>query len=217
MKNVVKDFRIDNSKMLVKSQVFLNAFINNKAIFIAKSPVLEDPFAAEFQSAIDFAKHLPFPDEINSIISVIVESLKEKMIVAQSKLQVLYMYVKIGWDSDDKIESFGRNKYQKSRKSYSKMIDLLKLANRKAELVENKTVLLSVGYTQLEIDELNAIADEIKALFLKLNDLKSNRYIQTNQRITAMNDVWKFMQKVNKVSKIAFINNPAMIKLFSLY
>lgn len=97
------------------------------------------------------------------------------------------------------------------------MIDLLKLANRKAELVENKTVLLSVGYTQLEIDELNAIADEIKALFLKLNDLKSNRYIQTNQRITAMNDVWKFMQKVNKVSKIAFINNPAMIKLFSLY
>lgn len=217
MKEVLRDFRINDSTMLIKSQVFLNAFIVRKALFTANFPNLADPFANEFQIAIDLADDLPFPWEINGEITSIVYEIKQKMILGQRNLQILFSYVNIGWESEAKMNEFGKNKYLKARENYNKMIDLLKLAFNTAQESENKTVLLNVGYSQIQIDELNTLANEIDAMLLQLNEAKSNRYILTEERITAMNNVWAFMKRLNKASKVVFVDNPAMLKLFLLY
>lgn len=217
MKEILRDFRMNDSKMLVKSQVFLNAFIEKKALFVANFPNLGDPFADEFQLAIDLAEHLPFSWEINGEITSIVYEIKQKMSFGQRNLQILFSYVNIGWESEAKMNEFGKNKYLKARENYNKMIDLLKLAYNTAQESENKAMLLSVGYSQIQIDELNTLANELDAMLLQLNEMKSNRFVLTEQRITAMNNVWTFMKRLNKASKVAFVDNPAVLKLFLLY
>lgn len=217
MKDLKRMYVTNDIDMLVRSQVILNAFIQKKALFVASFPHLADPFADEFQVAIDEADALPFSDEVNGEISNIVEELKMKMVIAQRNLQILFNYVKVGWESKAKLNEFGKNKYQNARSSYSKMIDLLELAFITAEETNNKTVLLNIGYSQSQIDELNTLANEIDALLLQLNELKSNRYVLTEQRIKAYNTVWEFMKRVNKASKVVFVDNPAMTKTFLLY
>ncbi len=217
MKVKQRKFLIGDLEMLEKSQVFLNAFIERKALFVAKFPNLTDPFADEFQVAIDFADSLPSSDEINGEISEIVFNLKEKMAFGQRNLQILYSYVNIGWESVAKMNEFGKNKYLKARENYGKMIELLELAFNTAQESENKAVLLNVGYSQIQIDELNILANEIDAMLLQLNEMKSNRFVLTEERIMAMNNVWTFMKRLNKASKVVFVDNPAMLKLFLLY
>jgi len=217
MKVKQRKFLIGDLEMLEKSQVFLNAFIKEKAIFVAKFPNLTDPFADEFQVAIDFADSLPSSYEINTLISVAVEKLRKKMALAQKDLQILFNYVNIGWESVAKMNEFGKNKYLKARENYGKMIELLELAYNTAQESENKAVLLNVGYSQVQIDELNTLANELDAMIMQLNEMKSNRFVLTEERITAMNNVWTYMKRLNKASKVVFVDNPAMLKLFLLY
>lgn len=217
MKDKQRFYQLKDIDMLQKSQVILNAFIQNKAIFLANFPNLADPFADEFQIAIDEADALPFSDEVNAQISVLVEKMRKKLLIAQKNLQILFNYVKVGWESKAKLNEFGKNKFQKARNSNGKMIDLLELSFNTAEEIDNKTVLLNIGYSQVQIDELNTLASELKTLFLQLNEMKNNRYVLTEKRIEAYNKVWEFMKQINRASKVVFVDNYAFTQLFLLY
>lgn len=214
--SVNRNFIMSDSQLLVKATVFLHLFEENKAQMVALFPQLADPFADEFQAAIDYAESMPFSNKITSEISVSVDQIGKKMADAREAIQKLYMYVRIGWATKVKLKAFGQDDYTAARNKYLNMIDLLILCNRMANETENNTVLLNVGYTQADIDGLATLSNEIKALHDEIEDLKSNRLEQTLTRITAMNNVYAFMQKLNKASKIAFPNNPAMIQVFQL-
>jgi hypothetical protein len=217
MDKLLYEFNMDTLQMLQRAQVFHNAFVIDQADFVADFPDLDNPFAADFQTAIDNADAIPSGAEVDAEIAVKTEELNAKLPLAQKALQKLYMYVEITWNSKARENEFGRNKYVKARNSQVRMKELLELAHRRAEVAANKTALLAKGYTQLAIDELKVIETEIDTLNAEQEDMMSARLVKTEDRVKAFNMVWEYMQSINKASKVTFADSPAKIEQYLLY
>lgn len=217
IKKVERDYTMEDLDMLQLAQVFHDNFIIDKTAFTAAFPILADPFAANFQTAIDTADDIPSGGEVDSEIAVITEELNAKMPEARAALQKLFTYTEITWDSAAKTNSFGKNKYEKARQSQLKIKELLELAHRQAEITENKTPLIAAGYTQGDIDELETLMDAIDELNRDQELALSDRGTKTEVRVTAMNAVWEFMRQINKTSKVVFVDSPAKLDMYLLY
>ncbi len=216
-KNIIRDYNMDDLEMLQLAQVFHNNFILDKTAFTTAFPHLNDPFAVDFQTAIDMADDIPSAAEVDSEIAVITESLNAKLPLARNALQKLFTYADVAWDSVAKTNSFGKNKYDRARNSQVKMKELLELAHRQAEITANKTELITAGYSQAAIDELETLMNEIDTLNAQQEDALSERGTKTEVRIKALNAVWDYMKQINKTSKVVFVDSPAKLVLYLLY
>jgi hypothetical protein len=214
---IIREYDMDDLLMLQRAQVFHDNFITDQATFVADFPHLATPFETEFQTAIDDADDLPSGAEVDGEIAVITEQLNDQLPIARKALQKLYTYVELAWNSKARDNEFGRNKYEKSRNSQIKMKELLELAHRVAEKPANKTALLAVGYTQGAIDELQTIENEIDSLNALQEEKLSSRGVKTETRIKAFNNVFSYMQSINKASKVTFADSQAKIDQYMLY
>jgi hypothetical protein len=203
--------------MLQRAQVFHNAFVNDKATFVADFPHLDDPFAANMQTAIDGADAIPSASEYDAQISAVTFDLNEQLPLGRKAAQKLYSYVELVWPKGQKNNIFARNKYEKARQSQIGMKELLEQAHRNADLPEFKTPLLAAGYTQAAIDEMKTISDAIDTLNEQQEDMLAKRIDKSYERISAYNAVWEFMQKINKASKVTFEDNSAKLEMYLLY
>lgn len=214
---IERDYTMDDLAMLVRAQVFHNAFVIDKATFVADFPHLDDPFAADFQTAIDAADAIPSSQEIDGQIVEATFNLNEQLPIARKALQKLYTYIDIVWPKGQKNSLFGRIKYEKVRQSHSGLKELLEQGHRQAEVPAQKTELLAAGYTQAAIDELQTIMTTIDTLLAEQEDLKGARFEKTRNRILALNHVWSFMKQINVASKVSFAENTAKLELYLLY
>lgn len=215
--SVEREYDIEDLLMLERAQVFHDNFVDDKAAFTADFPHLADPFAGDFQAAIDAADAIPLSSTVEAQIAVVTEQLNDQMPLGRKALQKLYTYVELVWNSKARDNEFGRNKYEKARSSQVKMKELLELANAAAEVPANKTELLAAGYTQAAIDELLTIMTAIDTLNAQQEKLLSGRGVKTETRIKAYNAVWDFMKQINKASKVTFEDSPAKIEQYLLY
>lgn len=214
---IQKDFSMDYNDMLERAQVFHDSFVVDKATFTAAFPHLADPFADDFQDDIDAADAIPSGAEVDSEISVITEQLEAQLALGRKALQKLFTYADIVWDSVAKTNTFGKNRYGKSRTSQIKMKELLETAHRKATEVTNQAALIAGGYTLADIAELATIRDAIDDLNAEQEDMKAARGEKTEQRIIAYNKVWGYMMKINQASKVVFVDSPAKLSEYLLY
>lgn len=217
IKKIEREYNMDDLDMLELAQVFHGNFLIDKTAFTAAFPILADPFAADFQTAIDAADDVPSGAEVDSLIAIVTEELNAKLPLARAALQKLFTYADLTWNSSAKTNSFGKNRYEKARQSQVKLKELLELAHRQADSVANKADLITAGYLQVDIDELETLMEAIDTLNAQQELELSNRGIQTEARVTAMNAVWEFMRQINKTSKVVFVNSPAKLDLYLLY
>ena len=216
-KSLVRDYNMDDLDMLELAQVFHDNFVVDETAFVAAFPILDAPFAANFQTAIDAADDIPSGAEVDSLIAVKTEELNAQLPLARTALQKLFTYTDLTWNSVAKTNSFGKNRYEKARQSQVKLKELLELAHRQAEVAANKADLIASGYTQVDIDELETLMNAIDTLNGEQEMELSNRGIQTQVRVTAMNAVWEFMRQINKTSKVVFVDSPAKLDMYLLY
>lgn len=216
-KSIVREYNMEDLDMLELAQVFHGNFLIDQAAFVAAFPILDDPFAANFQTAIDAADAIPSGAEVDSLIAIVTEELNAKMPLARAALQKLFTYADLTWNSSAKTNSFGKNRYEKARNSQVRIKELLELAHRQAEVVANKAALIASGYLQVDIDALETLMHEIDTLNSQQELELSNRGTQTEVRVTAMNAVWEFMRQINKTSKVVFVDSPAKLDLYLLY
>ena len=199
------------------AQVFQNSFEIDLADFTADFPTMDATFAAEMQTAIDDADAFPSGDEIESEIAVVTEELNAQLPLGRKSLQKLYTYVELAWGSKAKDNAFGRSKYLVGHRSQMGMKNLLDLGYRQAQIAGNKAELLAIGYTQTAIDELKTIADAIEILSEKQEDMYSESMVVTEHRVQAYNSVWGFMKRINRASKVTYVDSPAKLKQYMLY
>lgn len=214
---IEREYSLEDLQMLQRAQVFHNNFIVDKAAFVADFPHLDDPFAADFQTAIDDADAIPSAAEYDAEIAAVTFDLNEQLPLGRKAAQKLYTYVELVWPKGQKNNIFARNKYEKARQSQLGMKELLEQAHRNADKTEYKTPLLAAGYTQTAIDELKTISDTIDTLNEQQEDMLSQRIDKSYERITAYNNVWDYMKKINKASKVTFADNAAKLEMYYLY
>jgi len=217
--NTQREYGIEDLDMLTKAQAIHNLFVNDKSIFISYITTFEDPYAVNFQTAINTADDIPSDREIVEDIGIMTEQMNDMMEDCRNLLQELYMYVKICFpDSPARMKKFGQGEdYSKAYQSYTKMRELMDKAYRSANSPEYKSQLIDKGYTQAKINNLQTKTNELDTLIGNYEEAKSDRLIITEDRIKSMNIVWNYMKTISDSSKIIFRDSPAKIQQYMLY
>lgn len=217
-KRLQRDYRKDDLKMLQQAQVFHDMFVEHESEFVARFPGFAPPFASEMQTAIDDADALPLDSGEAGWIWVATEELQAEMETARKALQTLFAYVGIAFDTNRTVlKAFGKSDYSQLRGNYLRMMDLLDKAHRQAEAAEYKAALIAAGFTQADIDGLQATKTTIGLLCVKQEDAKTQRVLATEKRVETYNMVWGLMEKISAASRVAFADSPAMLRTFMLY
>ena len=214
---IERNYNMIDLEMLQLAQLFHNLLVTDKAHFVSAFPIFADPFAENFQIAIDAADAIPSGAEVDSNIAVITETLMLKMPTARSALQKLFSYSQFAFNSVAVTDAFGKNKYLKSRQSHIMLKGLLELAHRRANDAEYKPGLIAVGYQQSDIDELLTVAQQMGTLISDQRAAMAERWVTTGDRVSSYNSVWEFMRLINTASKVVFATSPAKLRAYLLY
>lgn len=212
-----RSYNLDDLEMLQKAQVFHDNYVEDEALFQAAFTKFGLTYAADFQTKIDDADAIPSGDEVEADIIYLTNQIEEKMVVARTAMQKLFTYVEVAFNDSGMMQKFGRHLYERARGSHMKMKELLERGHRKASDASYQADLLAAGYTAADITQLATLRDEIAALNVEQEDLKDDRGDKTQERITAYNAVWAYMEELNQASKVVFADNPAKLTQYLLY
>ena len=217
IEDVQREYNMDDLQMLQRAQVFHNGFEDDKLVFSQAFPALADPFAADFQTAIDDADALPSAAEVASMSKYVTEQLNDKMPIARDLMQKLFTYSDWAWNSKAKTEQFGKLEYGKVYNDHNDMKEVLETAARNAMIADNRTALEAAGMPTTLPSEIAALMNAMDNLIEQQQDMLRGTKFKTQQRIEAYNTVWGFMKKINQASKVVFSSNPAKLDFYLLY
>ena len=218
VKERIRDYNKADDLMLEQAQTMCNLFTTDKADFIAMYTGLADPFAADFQTAIDDAQAIPLVSEELAELAVKTEVVDNALEAARVQYVKLASYVKLLYpDSKAKQDTFGLDEYDKVRMSQTKMYDLMQRAYKKASDLTTAAALIALGFVQAEIDALNTLGLALYDANEDQEEFKKIIKVRTEDRVKAYNAVWAFMVKVSNASKQVYINDYAKQQNYLLY
>ena len=214
---VVRLFRKSDEEVLQQSDVLMDSFLANKSQFVERFSDLADPFALEWATATTTARELPSDYEMVNEQAKATQNMKTLMQQGRNLFLTVMLYTQLAFPDDRAVlQLFGQPQYHGVRNNHLKLPVLLRSTFTQVSKPEYKTALLSKGMKEAEIDSLDSLAGEIIAQ----NDIQQNakkaRLLATNQRIAAMNVVWKKMALVCQCAKLVFQDDAAKYNLFLL-
>ena len=217
-KEIEREYRKADDTMLEQSQTMHNNFVNDKATFVIRVPDLDDPFAPNWQLAINDADALPQDDVVVDEQKLKTQNVDQLMENGRDQYGNLVFYVKRAYpDNTGVLGVFGQGQYDKARNNQLKLINLLERAYAKANSADYKPALLAKGYTQDEIDALNTTRNALHSANIQQENAKSGRGVTTQERIEAYNKVWGNMKSVSDAADLVFAANYAKWKQYLLY
>ena len=202
---VLRDFNKPDEEMLQQSTVQQALFVENKKKFTERFPQLNDPFADEWNAAIVAARNM-LPDYASlanqTTQTTGIEALMEQ---ARMSYQTLMLYTQLAFPGDTAVlQLMGQSQYNTSRNSQTKLPTLLHTAYMQASKPDCLAALRAKGMQETDIDALESLAQSIVNLNFLQEKSKTDRSIDTNQRIKAMNAVWNKMALVCQGAKLVF-------------
>lgn len=215
---VKRNYYFPDDRMLEQSQVMLAMFESDKAAFTALYPYLADPFAAEWQQAIDSAHALPLARAETANQKVATENMKNKMAEARDFFGRFASYVRLLFpDSEASQGIFGLDDFRAVRFSAPRLSELLHFAYEQANDAAYKADLIALGFTAADIAKLDTLSAELYSLYLEQDEIRTWNRVLTEERVKAYNKVWDFSRKVAYASKQVFEWEYAKLQTYMLY
>lgn len=213
-----KKFAMPFDKVLSLGYVFYNQFLEKKSEFTAFSNSFADPFAADFISELKAADNLPINVDDLAHQGSLTMMLRKKLAESVQFYSRFMQYVKLAWgNSSPELDVFGRNEFNRERNQALKMVHILSLANKLAEMPEYKPNLLAVGFSQSDITHLQTLSTELDMALSERDGFMSASSRRSQERIDAFNKFWGKMVLISKTAKMIFEDSPALVKTFRLY
>jgi hypothetical protein len=214
---VVRLFRKSDEEVLQQSDVLMDSFLANKSQFVERFSDLADPFALEWATATTTARELPSDYETVNEQAKATQNMKTLMQQGRNLFQAVMFYTQLAFPDDRAVlQLFGQPQYHGVRNNHLKLPVLLRSAFTQVSKPEYKTALLAKGMKEAEIALLDSLAEAIIAQGNVQQNAKKARLLATNQRIAAMNVVWKKMALVCQCAKLVFQDDAAKYNLFLL-
>ena len=82
---------------------------------------------------------------------------------------------------------------------------------------KHKDILLTAGYNQTKIDELNRLTNQLDTANIDQQVFIKERARLTSQRKILMNEVWAVIQHICKVGKIIYVNDYGHYQQYVMY
>lgn len=214
---ISRSYHISDEEVLLRSDLKLVLFVENKNPFVDRFSQLADPFAQEWGSANNFARSIA-PDYASlANQSSQTDALKALVSQGANLYQSLILYVKLAFPINASVlRLFGQHQYAAARNSQLKLPVLLHMAHTEASKPEYKTALIAKGMKEPEIEALKTMAESITAQNVIQEKAMKDRSNDLNNRITALNTVWEMMALVCQCAKLVFQNDATRYNLFLL-
>ena len=204
--------------MITRSQTKRSILHDSFADFQAKFPFVNLGWVTSFQTDITTALNFQSDTAVTNQIKVLTEDVEASVDEGLKALDTLNTYAVVAFpDSPAKQRVFGQDTWDKARNDQQKMSKALKLANSFADDAAYKAFLTGVGYTQLEIDALLTIADNIDTKDAIQEKAKAGRPVTTEDRIKVLNIVWKRNQLLSTMAALVYRDDKVKRDLYLLY
>ena len=209
---------MEDELMLQRAGVQKGNLQTDLALFTAKFPWLDMVYVTSYGTDIATADAFPLDNTVMSDVKVLTSDVNASVAEGRSALQSLFRYAKLAYPTDSARENvFGQNQMRKASNDQQKMENLLEHANGMANKLPYKTDLINKGYSQLQIDGLLTISNNINTKNLLQEGAKSNRPVTTQDRIKVDNIVFSRMRVVSTCAQEVFVGNAAKIEQYQLY
>ena len=212
---VHRNYAISDSEMVVSSNVYRALFIDDKADFSQFDSGFADPFSDNWGTAIATAEGVSQDVELIDQMAQLTEIVNAKMKVATDYYQRIKYYMEKAFPDSIAIQNeFGRNDYEKARKSTPKLISFMKALS--TAILKYNAQLVASGCTQEFLDEAPNIMDELREAENNQEIFKKTRPVETQKRLEEMNTCWDFSKIVCQAGKIIYSENAAKYNQYVL-
>lgn len=214
-KKILRIYRkISDSVMLRDAETMSSLFETDQPQFLNEDASFDNAFKSDWDAKIDIARHTPDDNAINNDIEFAKTDLKKAWDVCKLHFQDAKYFIRKAFPDNAMQNKFGFGDYRAMSRNPNKVLLFMDLFYQTAD--ENKVALIAKGYTQAKIDEIETLTQSFRNATRALQNVKKDRFENTHNRITKMNNVWKILQQVNSASKIVFKNNWAKIKQYEM-
>lgn len=194
-----------------QSHVIKDLLLVDKTAIIAFDPELDDPFAANFQSAWDLAFTETPSSTIRAQVKGKVEETGKRMEACRDKYrEVIFYAAKAFGNNSPVLKEFGRGlAYKKASGGQKYMFDFMNQLSITSNRL--KAGLIAKGYTQAKIDDIEIIGAALLDKNSDKNDFKLSRHELTEKRINQLNAVYEKVRKVIAAARMAFKDDGAKL------
>ncbi len=210
-----RTFSITDAEMFEAQKTKRGFFIEDKTDFIAFDEDFKDPFADDWQTAIDAAETILQDETLTDQLTQLTNEVEKQMRNCRDKFQdSKYFIEKTFPDNVPVWNEFGYNNYDDARRYQIKMIQFMK--NFSLVATKYKTQLIAKGYLQTKIDEIETLRTALDTANQNQELFKGNQPVSTQERINVYNDLWAIMVKVCTAGKRIFKNDFAKLQRYLL-
>lgn len=210
-----RTFELSDAGMIQDSRVKLKLFLADKSAFINFDASFSDPFAANFNTAIDDAEYTDDDKTLVARQSGLTKNVLLEMKACRSKFQESKVFISKAFPNDYAMQvAFGFDDYTKAQKvqlSFTNfMMRFYKMASK------HNTKLIAVNYSQIQIDEILTRHDALDNAITTRDLFIKSRPVQSRQRIENLNSAWKFNTTICEAARSIYKNNYAKLKQYSI-
>ena len=215
---IIRLYNIEDEVMLTRGQAQKTNLETDLAQFTARFPWLNAAYVTSYQTDLDTADAFPADDTVMTDLKVLTADVNASAVEGKGALNILFLFAKITYPNDKvRQRVFGQDLMEKARQDQEKMEDLLEHANSFADKNPYKADLLAKGYTQLEIDGLLTISNNINTKNRLHESAKVNRPVTTQDRVIVYNTVFERIRTVSTCAQVVFAGNAAKIEQYRAY
>jgi hypothetical protein len=213
-----KKFNKSFLELLQQAQVMQNTLIVDLPQFTTPFPFINATYVSNFNNAINAADDLPLDDTLLGEQRMLTRAVAQHMQEACNAFTIMLTYVILAFPGRaDVLAHFGKKKFVKARYNCLQLIELLRYAHAIANSADYKPMLISKGFLQNDINNLQATANTLDNTYALQQSAKINRSVMAQARVEKFNTLYNFMQEISSASKVVFMNNYAKQQQYKLY
>ena len=217
-KKVESDFNMKDENVPVEGQRFLDQLQDNKLDFTSQYTRFIDPFSTQMQDDIDLCKASATDAACVAFQHVKTVNVEKIMNTSRPDFKLVFGYVNLAFpDNEGVFRTYGKNLYDKCKKSHTKFPNLLMQAYEMANDPETKLLLIAQGATDAQIQKLKTDSEDIVKAVRIQQKFMGARHLSAQDRVLNLNIVWASMVALSECAKIIYAKDYAMNKLFLLY
>jgi hypothetical protein len=215
-KKSVRFYTVRDDVMLDGADRFNAQYTSDKASFEGFNTVMFPvTFSATFEAQIDAARACLRDMVVLDEQAEETAELGTKMKECCDYFQAMKPVIESVFPNKPAIwNQFGFNDYEKARRSQGKMIQFMEMLYEVSD--KYKAELIAGGFTQIKIDKIQTLANELRQEQIGQEVAKKERPVKTQERIKLMNAVWTTMQTINKASKAVYQGDFAKLNEYEL-
>ncbi len=211
-------FRMTYDKLIWLAGYHHRYFLNYKSDFVNFSQLFDDPFSDNLLNLIEEIESYPTTEEFDSNSTILSNKVNDDILLAKKVYMKLIWNVKMIYPNDVSILNvFGYSLYKEAGKKPMKLLNLLEIAYKNANVEPYNSDLRNAGFEESDILEIQSVSNLLDADFLAQQDFIQGSYNRTDKRKKLMNSIWEQLVKINRASKIIFADSPAIARIFALY